>query len=227
MNGGEWDRRNRLMDAVTLLAAGCAVTRSVYILLERSINTRSTSLPVPVESVSGWESYSVEGHRFGSPAALVTIVEFGDYECPVCQSFQPVLQAAKRVFADSLAVVYRHFPLERHPMGQVAARAAECAAQQDRFHPFHEMLYRERAWIGLGAPALESYARAVSVPDSAAFRHCLFDVTDPPAIARDRAAAERLGVRGTPSLLINHQLVSAAPDSATLVSLIRNALDDR
>jgi protein-disulfide isomerase len=172
--------------------------------------------------IEDWRAFGEEGHRFGPLEAPLTLVTFSDYQCSACRFFHKSLKAAERELGDSLAVVFRHLPLsEIHPMSEAAATASECASAQGKFRPYHEKLFENSAWFVMGKPELIRYAEDVGVPDPILFSRCLERGGGDPAIQRDRAAAEELGVAETPALLINDRLMKGAVDSTTLVELLR------
>ena len=87
-----------------------------------------------------------DDHRRGGAAARVTLVEYGDFECPQCAEAYPVVEAIEDKLSDQLTFVFRHFPItSAHPHAQRAAEAAEWAAAQGRFWDMHDGLYRRRA----------------------------------------------------------------------------------
>ena len=85
---------------------------------------------------------STEGAPFrGAPDAPVTIVEFADFECPVCKDSLPVLQEVRSLYRDQVRLVYRNFPLASHPQARPAAEAAHCAHEQGQFWAYHDALF--------------------------------------------------------------------------------------
>jgi protein-disulfide isomerase len=218
--------RSRVLDSLTVLVALSAVVASGTVVwsLWRS-NAEATGPTGPnVSEAPDWHEYGLSGYRFGPRQAEVVIVEFSDYQCPVCRSFRPVLDRAREHFGDSIAVVYRHAPLERHPMGQVAARSAVCAGRQARFEEYHSRLYRDASWIALGVEALDALAESIEVPDLEGFSRCVRSLEPLPELEEDREAAERLGLVGTPTVLVNAHRIDGAPDSTTFFALIRREL---
>ena len=109
-------------------------------------------------TVTNWQRYADGGHRLGPETAAVTIIEFGDYQCPFCRASEPHLKAIRAKYGNDVALVYRHFPLPGHGSAFPAARGAECAGQQDRFWEFHELLYSTESWIGDASEATFSDA---------------------------------------------------------------------
>src|SRR6059036_863318 len=80
-----------------------------------------------------------DGPAWGSPAAPVTIVEFADFECPVCKESLPVLQEVRTLYREQVRIVYRNFPLASHPQARQAAEAAHCAHEQGQFWAYHDV----------------------------------------------------------------------------------------
>lgn len=91
-------------------------------------------------AIDGWERLAADGHRIGPWEAAVTILEWGDYECPFCRRLDPGIRAVLREHPRSVALVYRHFPMSYHEHAYRAARLAECAAALGRFAEAHEAL---------------------------------------------------------------------------------------
>lgn len=215
--------RNIVLDALTVVVALCAVIATGSLVWSLWSSPTPTSGPTVTE-IPDWRSYAERGHRIGDPHGAIVLVEFGDYECAVCRAFRPTLNKAIAAFGDSIQVVYRHSPLDRHPMGQLAARAAVCAERQERFEAYHAQLYAGSTWLVLGVSALEGLAEAVQISDLSTFSSCLRSLEPLPEIERDREAATRLGITGTPTVLVNGYRFDGVPDSTALFSLIRNEL---
>ena len=170
-----------------------------------------------------WMDYAGAGHRIGSLNARVTVIEFFDYQCPFCKKMDARLQSALAKYSGDLAVVYRHWPLKRiHPFAMAAAVASECAAASGRFERMHALLLNQQdslgvlSWRELGARA--------GVQNLDAYSRCLSDTTASNAIARDTQAAERLGARGTPVLLMNGLRYGGTISEAVLDSAVEAAL---
>src|SRR6185369_7770118 len=88
---------------------------------------------------------SERDHVQGPETAPVTLVEYGDYECPHCGRAHPVVKRVQKHFGDSLRFVFRNFPLsEMHPMAEPAAEAAEFAASQGKFWEMHDGIYEHQ-----------------------------------------------------------------------------------
>lgn len=138
-------------------------------------------------------------HAFGDPDAPVTIVEFGDFECPYCHDAAPVLRAVVEESDGQVRLVFRHFPLfEVHPYALTAALAAEAAGAQGRFWEMHDLLFAHQDRlddVGLAHWAQKLGLDGASVVGDAAQQHG-------DAVERDYLVGTALGVRGTPTLYV-------------------------
>jgi protein-disulfide isomerase len=167
--------------------------------------TYSRSRPRPIEpwkTVSDWRTYAKGGHRIGPENAPATLVVFSDYQCPVCLNIERRLRQLEARYPTELSVIVRQFPLTGHPYAKPAAIAAECAAAQDRFLPYHQRLFDQQALIG--RQSWVGIAEAVGVPDTAAFARCLRDPRAEAEADSDIADGKRLGVFGTPTVLVEN-----------------------
>lgn len=147
---------------------------------------------------------SERDHVVGPPDARVTLVEYGDFECPHCGALYPIIQAARKAFGGNLRFAFRHFPLRSsHPHALAAAKAAEAAAEQGRFWEMHDRLFRRQT--ELGDADLERHAGEIGL-DLERFRQSLGERVHEERIRDDLASAARSGAQGTPSLFINGEL---------------------
>jgi len=106
-------------------------------------------------------------HVIGPESAPVTLVEYGDFECPQCGAAQPIIERIRETFGDRLRFVFRHFPLTNsHPNAQHAAEEAEWAATQGAFWPMHDALYG--AQKSLSDRRMVELAVALGLPGAAA-----------------------------------------------------------
>ncbi len=150
-------------------------------------------------------------HFKGSPDAPVTIVEFSDFRCPYCGRFATGAgrQIDERYVEEGLVRFgYQHFAF-LGPESQSAAEASECAAEQDAFWAYHDLLFERQA--GVNAESLRQFAGELGL-DTEAFDACLQSGKYTSLVRNETAAVQALGVTGTPSFLINGQpLVGAQP----------------
>ncbi|HEY5943960.1 MAG TPA: thioredoxin domain-containing protein, partial [Kofleriaceae bacterium] len=153
------------------------------------------------------------GHQLGPDDALVTIVEWSDFQCPYCQRQVSVLQHVRQKYGDQVRIVYRHFPLSGHGDAQLAAEAAVAAAEQGKFWAFHDQVWKN--FGKLSRADLEAYAKAAGL-DVAKFRAALDERRYYDAVVAETAAAESLGVSGTPTMFINGQPLVGSRDSTSI-----------
>jgi Na+/H+ antiporter NhaA len=159
-------------------------------------------------------------HVRGPIDAPVTVVEYGDFECPYCGQAEPVLRALLRDFAD-VRYVWRHLPLnDVHPRTQLAAEAAEAAADQGAFWEMHDLLLDHQD--ALRPSDLVGYADQLGL-DVERFTNDLRVHSGAARIAEDVDSADLSGVSGTPTFFINGQRHYGAYDIATLSAAVRAA----
>ncbi len=160
-------------------------------------------------------------HVRGAHDALVTLVEYGDFECPYCGRAESVVRELLASFDDDLRYVWRHLPLgDVHPGAQLAAEASEAAAAQDRFWELHDALLAHQDT--LTAPDLRRHAEALGL-DVERFWVDLRRHEHAPRVAEDVASADASGVSGTPTFFINGRRHHGAYDIATLTVAVRTA----
>ena len=202
-----------LVVACALVVTGLAVRRELFSAVP------AAQVTAEITRVADWRSYA-EGQRIGPANARVTIVEFSDFECPFCRATAERIRAIRAKHPADVALVYRHYPLPYHANALPAARASLCAARQGRFARYHDLLFAHQDSLStIGWPRL---ARAAGVARPADFERCLEDGA-PAEIERDLRAGERLGVHGTPTLLVNDRLIRGAPPGA-LEDVVERAL---
>ena len=159
-------------------------------------------------------------HIRGPMEAPITLLEYGDFECPYCGRAEPVIRDLLTDFGD-LRYVWRHLPLnDVHPHTQLAAEAAESAARQDAFWPMYDLLLTHQD--ALEEPDLVRYAEQLGL-DVERFEDDLRRHTMVPRIAEDVDSADLSGVSGTPSFFINGRRHYGAYDIDTLSAAVRVA----
>src|SRR5204862_4945932 len=161
-----------------------------------------------------------QDHVRGPIDAPVTVVEYGDFECPYCGRAEPILRQLLGEFAD-VRYVWRHLPLnDVHPHTQVAAEASEAAANQDAFWEMHDLLFDHQE--NLHVRDLVRYAEQLDL-DLDKFREALRKHTGSARIAEDVDSADLSGVSGTPTFFVNGRRHYGAYDVATLTAAIETA----
>jgi protein-disulfide isomerase len=150
-----------------------------------------TQLAIPV---------GADDHVRGNPNAAVTLVGYGDFQCPYCRQAYTIVKALEEKYGDRLRVVFRNFPLVRHAYAQTAAEAAEFAADHGRFWELHDLLYQQPD--GLEEPAILGYAQRLGL-DPAALAIALREQTYRALIDDVKEGAEESGIPGTPAFFLN------------------------
>ncbi len=164
---------------------------------------------------------SERDHSVGPADAPVTLVEYGDYECPYCGRAFPIVHEVRRRLGDRLRFVFRNFPLtEIHEHAEHAAEAAEAAAVQGTFWPMHDWLFRHQ--FSLDDDALLAGARELGL-DVERVRRELAAGTHRGRVREDLATGIRSGVNGTPTFYINGVRHDADYAVETLVAAIEQA----
>ena len=160
-------------------------------------------------------------HIDGPADAPLTLIEYGDYECPQCVKAYPVLHAVCRAFSGKLRFVYRHVPKSSEGFLKQAAQAAEFAAAQGKFWQMHEQLFELAGEHDL--EHLVAAARAVGL-DEAACRQALLDHTFAARVRELSVASVQSGIIGTPTLFINGVRYENRIEEALLTSALNKAL---
>jgi protein-disulfide isomerase len=143
-------------------------------------------------------------HVLGPPGARVSVVEYGDFECPNCKQAVPAVKLLLKRFAGELQVGFRHLPLEEaHPHALHAAMAAEAAGAQGKFWPMHDLLFENQTHLTL--KDLRSYAGRLGL-DVSRFDAEMREGLYLPRIRKDVDGGRRSGARGTPTFFVNGRL---------------------
>jgi protein-disulfide isomerase len=164
-------------------------------------------------------------HIRGPAAARVTLVEYGDYECPHCAAAHPIVNAVREHFARELRFVFRHFPLSQiHPNAEAAAESAEFAGAQGQFWQMHDAIYENQDRLGL--PLLFTLAHALGLSELD-LRNALASGEYAAKVRADFLGGVRSGVNGTPAFFINGERHDGTYELDELVGAIELRLDAR
>ena len=188
----------------TLLIIGGVIVLIVGILIAVS-QYKSSQAPVASEAVLREDS-----HITGPEDAAVTLVEFGDFQCPACASAKPIVEQLQADFPDDLRFSFRNFPLMSiHPNATRASEAAEAAAVQGKFWEMHDILYEQQsAWSGMANPTeqFKAYAEQLEL-DMDQFNRDLTNSEVTGRVTRDFNDGGALGVNSTPTFYLNGEKV--------------------
>lgn len=155
----------------------------------------------------------------GNPLASVVIVEFSDYQCPACGYATTIVKSILEDYAGEIKFVYRDFPLEHtHPNAVIAAEAANCAGDQDKYWEMHDLLFPNQT--SLGMDSLISYGQYLEL-NIEKFTTCLVEEKYKDEVYNDYEAGLAYGVNSTPTFFINGHSIVGANEAE-----IRNKIDE-
>lgn len=200
------------MGIISIAVIGLAIVALVVTLL---ITRRPVDVP---PSAPRTTSFSVPDARYskGPADAKVTLVEFGDYQCPTCAQFHPVVDALLDLHPNDLRVIYYHIPFVRvHPNSIRAAIAAEAAGEAGRFWEMHDLLFIHQAeWARATDPnpLFVEYALQLGI-DAELFQKALQSDEIRAIVDADARSAARLGVSATPTFFVNGKAIRGLPSS--------------
>src|SRR5947209_11848867 len=165
---------------------------------------------------------SQRDHQQGPETAPVTLVEYGDYECPYCGEAYPIVKEIQRRLGDRLRFVFRNFPLtQSHPHPEHAAEAAEAASGQEKFWEMHDYLFEHQQ--ALDDAHLVHYAVALEL-DKDRFVHEMSAHAYANRVREDFLSGVRSGVNGTPTFFINGVRHDGSYELETLLAAIEAAM---
>ncbi len=191
--------------AGTSVALGSAPTQPPLLLATASADR----VAVPIDN----------SPTLGPDTAPVTLVEFGEYQCPFCKRFHDqVLPALLKQYDGKLRFVFRSYPVRAiHVYAESAAEAARCARDQQKFWEYQDLLFQDTQ--RLARTDLLAYAGQVRL-DMKQFQDCLESGRHAPDVERDYQAGVTLGVSGTPTFFINGRLLTGAQPLAVFTAVI-------
>jgi protein-disulfide isomerase len=180
---------------------------------------RQSTAPEPTDA-----KVRADSHAVGPADAAVTLVEFGDYQCPACAQTEPVVEQIRRDYADkSFRFVFRHFPLAIHPNAPAAANAAEAAAAQGKFWEMNDILYaNQNAWASSPDPTqqFEQYAKEIGVSDLKKFENDVKSSAFASRVRADQKDGNALAVQATPTFFLNDEKLEGGQSYADLKAKI-------
>jgi protein-disulfide isomerase len=175
-----------------------------------AMTTPRRSLALPVQSG--------RDHIRGILSAPITLLEYGDFECPHCGAAWPVVEEVRRRMGEQLRFVYRHFPLVAiHPHAEHAAEAAEAAGTQGQFWPMHDLLFAHQD--ALADADLLAYAAELFL-NTSRFARDLASSRYASRVQEDLVSGMRSGVQGTPTFFINGERHAGGYDLESLLGAV-------
>ena len=203
------------------LVVGALPFDQLKAVIDRKLGGEAAPAPAPAPrpEPAARTDVATGDNLLGDSDAPVTIVEFGDFQCPYCKRFYDQTEQQlvdTYVKTGKARLAYRHFPLSFHQNAQKSAEASECAADQGEFWAYHNILFErgQGDGTGLDTASLKAYALEIGL-DTAAFDSCLDSGAKAALAQQDFADGSAAGVSGTPSFFVNGRLiVGAQPFSA-------------
>jgi protein-disulfide isomerase len=183
------------------------------------------------DNSNGSSSSQGTNYILGAGKKGVTLVEFGDFQCPACGTYYPIIEQVKQKYINDITFQFRHFPLVQiHPNAMVAHRAAEAAGRQDKFWEMYSLLYtRQQNWVDSSNPTtiMDDYATELGLNiDKFKSDFSSADVND--AISADIKLAQEAGANGTPTLVLDGKKLDTLPqDLAAFSKLIDEAIANK
>jgi protein-disulfide isomerase len=160
---------------------------------------------------------TVSNHTFGKGSKGVTLIEYGDFQCPACGQYYPIVKEVKTKYENDITFQFRHFPLVQiHKNAMIAARAAEAAGKQNKFWEMHNMLYEQQSvWENDPAAntAFVSYAQQLGL-NVDQFKSDMTSQAVLDTINADIEAAQKIGATGTPTFVLDGKKLEELPRSA-------------
>lgn len=171
----------------------------------------------------------ISDHVFGSQSGKVVLLEYGDYQCPGCETVYPMLKEISETYKDQLTFVFRNMPLTNiHPNALASSTAAEAAGLQNKYYEYHDLLYaKQDEWkdapVSDRTKVFEKYAEQLGL-NVDTFKADLTskDISD--KITRDRSTAAGFNVTSTPTLILNGEKISQ--EVAFDKTKLKQAIDD-
>jgi protein-disulfide isomerase len=165
----------------------------------------------PASATSG----NIADHVYGTTSQKVTLIEYGDFQCPACGSAYPIVKAVTEEYKDTVTFIFRNNPLTSlHPNARAAAAAAEAAGLQGKYWEMHDLLYtNQNSWSQLSSEkrgtAFDSYAKQAGVKDMAKFKSDMDSKNVTEKINFDLALGKTIPVQGTPTILLNGKQIES------------------
>ena len=144
---------------------------------------------------------------FGVSDSEVILIEYGDFQCPACAQYEPIVQKVRTDYADRIALVYRHFPLGQHKNAKITAYASEAAGKQGKFWEMHDMIYGgQNAWANLSndktKDVMVKYAETIGL-DLKLFEEQIDSGEIKDKVQADNDGGLKAGVNATPTFILN------------------------
>jgi protein-disulfide isomerase len=217
----------KLDSVITAIFFVCALV-TTGVIVHREFFASPTGGPRAEQKpifVKNWQADLAKGIHMGPADAPAQVLEFGDFECPFCATFQKDVKELRARYPTQVALTFVHFPLPMHRFAEPAARVAECAGDQGQFEAMYGLLFEQQDKFGL--KPWSEFASEARVPDGAIFETCI-KRTDPiPRVTEGKALGKELDVQGTPTVLINGWKLGRPPTPDELEHMVKAILSGK
>ena len=215
---------------VVLLATGYGRDNTVGDKADTNQVAQKQNNNIPPAQQAGKITINSNDHIRGDKNALITMVEFSDFQCPYCKKFNPTMQKVMEDYKGQVRWIYRHFPLGFHKNAQKSAEASECAGEQGKFWEFADKAFEnsQSDGTGLNTEDLKKYAKELDL-NTSKFNDCLSGGKFAGKVKDDMTSGQVAGVTGTPGTILidkdgNTQLISGALPYSQIKSKIDSVL---
>jgi protein-disulfide isomerase len=214
----------RFEKAVSAVIGASALAVALVVIAREARRPDAASASVPPGRltspvrIADWDSVLAVGIHTGPEAAPMTVVEFGDFECPYCRQFHGAVKSAIAARPGMIRFVYVHLPLPMHRFAAPAARASECAEARGRFLEFADVVFAKQD--SLGMKSWESYAREAKIPEPAAIEACALDSRSTLRVDEGLRIAKKLGISSTPTVVVNGWQLPMPPGESQVVEML-------
>ncbi len=200
----------------------CAVILAGFFWMSQSNRVNVDTVDLQAIQTETDASGGIGDHVYGNKAAKVRIIEYGDYQCPGCQSAAPILKAVVDKYKDNVVLVFRNFPLPMHGNARTAAAVAEAAGLQGKYWEMHDNLYSlQNDWSNLSGQnrldTFTSYAEGLGLNRD----KFLADIESKNVLAKinfDKALGAKAKVTSTPSISVNGEAADKSVKDGKLVA---------
>lgn len=174
-------------------------------------------------------SAKASNHVRGKGIKNTTLIEYGDFQCPACAAYFPIVEATVEKYKDDIIFQFRNYPLESlHQNARASSRAAEAAALQGKFWEMYAVLYQnQKSWEKAGDPLsyFTSYAKQIGITDTAKFNADYRSSKVNDIINADLKEGQKFSITGTPTFILDGKKITTNPrDQAAFDKLIADAI---
>lgn len=215
--------RNRLKSLLRLLAIAAAIIGVfVGLIWLGEKQDGSVHQPSPLDS-----QVSEIDHVVGPDTAVLTLIEYADFQCPTCAVYAPLMEELSAAYPDKLRFVYRYFPLQTiHPNANLSAQAAEAAGKQGKFFEMHDLLFaQQKVWSSLKDPheQFAAYAQTLGL-NVDQFKTDLDSQEIEDRVSADYRSGLAVGIGGTPTFYLNGNPIENPRGSEAFKALLDTEL---